>query len=176
MERGRSWYKLQTCVPECCFIKLLSLSWVSLHSHKQPSKGRPLGGHLSAFRACAHWQQSSQGAQGRKQRGSQMLAHWSSCQPGGCGCSLWLCSILNSRAVQGLVCSLLVLAPFPVACFHGTKGCSEQGLLSLAFLWNPGPFSQGGTTHCEVGPLINHQSRKSPHACPQASLVGHFLN
>lgn len=53
---------------------------------------------------------------------------------------------------------------------------APQGLLSLAFLWNPGPFSQGGTTHCEVGPLINHQSRKSPHACPQASLVGHFLN
>lgn len=132
MERGRSWYKLQTCVPECCFIKLLSLSWVSLHSHKQPSKGRQLCGHLSAFLSCSHWQQSSQGAQGRKQRGSQMLAHWSSCQPGGCGCSLWLCSILNSRAVQGLVCSLLVLAPFPVACFHGTKGCSEQGLLSLA--------------------------------------------
>lgn len=63
---------------------------------------------------------------------SNAQAHWSSCQPGGCGCSLWLCSILNSRAVQGLVCSLLVLAPFPVACFHGTKGCSEQGLLSLA--------------------------------------------
>lgn len=51
---------------------------------------------------------------------------------GGGGCSPWLCSILNSRAVQNCVCSLPVLAPVPLACFQGTKGQSEQGLLSLA--------------------------------------------